>query len=142
MTKPCEFCGAVFARRDNEWPAKWGRRRYCSRACSARAHLPAAHKASAILGHKYVETRRADLVEDVEFLLQHGADLDEVSKRLGRSVGALARGLYRAGRPDLARPFERLRKYRERGACEDCCAETSRFGRRCVPCSLRNRRAA
>ena len=147
MTKTCELCGAVFARRDNEWPAKWSRRRYCSQACSARAHLPAAHKASAILGHKYVETRRADLVEDVEFLIQYGATPDEVATRLGRTVGAIARGLYRSERPDLARPFERLRKERDRAkVCADCGAKCSHYQRgevtRCRVCAQRARWAA
>lgn len=53
---------------------------------------------------------RDDLIEDVEWLASNGIPPDQWPERLGTTTTALARRLYRYGRPDLARPVEVLRK--------------------------------
>lgn len=50
------------------------------------------------------------LIEDVEWLLESGEHPGNIVPRVGKpSSNALSRSLARAGRPDLARPFYRLR---------------------------------
>lgn len=44
--------------------------------------------------------RRA-LVEDVEWLIRCGEAPDQVAQRVGKTLSAVERTLYRAGRPDL-----------------------------------------
>lgn len=48
-----------------------------------------------------------DLTE-VEHLASCGEPEREIARRLGVTVGAIARAYYRAGQPDAARPFERV----------------------------------
>ena len=60
--------------------------------------------------------RLAAMIEDVEWLLSDGVDPEQVAARVGSNVQAIARRLYRAGRHDLARPFERLAQQRRRAA--------------------------
>lgn len=67
--------------------------------------------------------RRAILVENVEFLVEVHARVDEVPRRVGvTSLAALEKELRRCGRPDLARIFETHRKAdrHARGECRDC----------------------
>lgn len=52
------------------------------------------------------EAARQALIEDVEWLLATET-AERVADRLGTTVGALSRRLYRAGRRDLAAPFSR-----------------------------------
>ena len=54
--------------------------------------------------------RRHIYVEDVEFLREQGAGDAEILTQLKVTAHALSRGLYRAGRPDLGRPFARIAK--------------------------------
>ncbi len=55
-------------------------------------------------------SRRADTIEDLEWLLACGeTHPDALAARLGRSRVALARALWRAGRGDLAQIFGRSR---------------------------------
>jgi len=58
---------------------------------------------------------RHELVEDVEHLLSIDTPR-QILPRLGRSAAAVERGLLREGRPDLARPFARLRWEERRAA--------------------------
>ena len=50
--------------------------------------------------------RQAEFVEDVEWLLDSGCGWAEISNRLDLGPKAIARRLYRYGRPDLARIFD------------------------------------
>lgn len=52
--------------------------------------------------------RRADLVCELEVLLGAGVSAENVAHRLGIRPATLSRRMYRARRPDLARPFERV----------------------------------
>lgn len=52
-----------------------------------------------------VPTRRDQLVQDVEELLGHGEIPETIAQRVGKSAAALDIMLRRAGRDDLARPF-------------------------------------
>ena len=58
-----------------------------------------------------------DIVDDVSDMLGSGVSLDEVCRQLGQSPHGLARRLYRAQHPDLARLFGALsaRIYYSRG---------------------------
>ena len=58
---------------------------------------------------------RHELAEDVEFMLETDHPLRVVA-RLGRKPSAVARALYREGRPDLARPFARIDQRQRRAA--------------------------
>jgi hypothetical protein len=60
--------------------------------------------------------RRAQLIEDVEWLLKSGEYPPRVAQRVGRTPGGLCKLLRRAGRPDLANPFEPYRPDRRRTA--------------------------
>jgi hypothetical protein len=57
---------------------------------------------------------RADLIDDVETL--RGVDPETAARRIAKKPEAIARGLYRAGRPDLARPFEAAAKRARRAS--------------------------
>ncbi len=48
----------------------------------------------------------AEVAEDVEWLT--GCPAEEITTRIGMTPSAIARALRRAGRPDLARAFDRL----------------------------------
>ena len=133
--RTCEHCGDWLIRRDNECPAKFRIRKHCNRAC--------ANAATAAIR----QTNREVLAEETEHLLSFGLSHEEVAARLGTNIGALARQLYRAERPDLAAPFERLRKHGERAkVCADCGAKCSHYQRgevtRCRVCAQRARWAA
>jgi hypothetical protein len=51
---------------------------------------------------------RAELVAEVEFLHDTGADPETWAERLGSTPAAVAKALYRAGRYDLARHAQRI----------------------------------
>jgi ribosomal protein L37E len=92
-------------------------------------------------------TRRDAYAEEVEFLRSCGLGDGEILRRLNTTATALSRALYRADRPDLARPFERIaRGSRRNGTCRDCGTATNRVSSvRCVPCGYtyrESRRAA
>lgn len=53
-----------------------------------------------------VRERRRVLVDNVAFLLGAGTGPEEAARRLGKTTEALSRALQRAGRYDLARPFQ------------------------------------
>lgn len=51
-------------------------------------------------------TRLADLIEDVEFMLEAGESPAMIAARLHTTPAALEQRMRRNGHPDLARPFE------------------------------------
>jgi hypothetical protein len=87
----CERCGSDFLSKYN---------RFCSWDC--------------YIGGSW--SKAAGRVEDVEFLMQAGEAPEQIMSRLGTSSGTLARYLARHERPDLARPFWRLRDAERRAA--------------------------
>ena len=60
---------------------------------------------------------KAELVEDVEWLLSFRIDTEEIAKRLFTNRYALSRRLDRAGRPDLGAKIDRvvMKPDKERG---------------------------
>lgn len=60
-----------------------------------------------------------EYAEEVEFLVSCGTSHHEILARLGATSTAVAKGLRRAGRPDLARPFDAIRGH-ERAANKTC----------------------
>lgn len=54
--------------------------------------------------------KRADVVQDAEELLTAGETAETAALRMGMTAGSIARALYRAARPDLARPFGRAHR--------------------------------
>jgi hypothetical protein len=75
--------------------AHGGERQYCSRDCAL------AHIGKAKVRDLYVE--------EVEHLTRCGSSPRQILAALGVGAEALARGLTREGRRDLARPFWRVR---------------------------------
>lgn len=56
--------------------------------------------------------RRRDVyAEEVPQLLSAGLSPEQIAAQLGTTVGGIARALYRAKLPQLARPFERAAHY-------------------------------
>lgn len=51
---------------------------------------------------------RHPLAENVEWLTDAGESPDTIAARLGHTPSSLARALYRAGWPELARPYSRI----------------------------------
>lgn len=83
----------------------------------------------------------AEYVEEVSFLVSCGTSYNEIMSRLGATSTAIAKGLRRAGRPDLARPFDNIRG-RERAAAKVCaCGAPVKSHRslRCFACGHRAR---
>ncbi len=94
--KQCPHCGADLVPRLRQSNAHYQRRKFCSITCSNRAR----------------GTTTADCIaEDVEFLLGMGESVEQIARRLGRTVGAVEIALRRARRADLARAFDRIRKH-------------------------------
>lgn len=87
----CPVCGATMTPRLSNRQ----KRTVCSKVCAAK--VGAAHS-----------IKRNDRAEDVAELFSWGVTPERVTERLGVTAGTLARSLYRAGRPDLAKPFEHL----------------------------------
>lgn len=54
--------------------------------------------------------RVLDYLEDVEYLLNVGEHPSRIAKRVGTSTAAIIKAARRAGRLDLARPFDNYRK--------------------------------
>lgn len=78
-------------------------------------------------------------VEDVEFLVSTGETAPAIAARLGRAPATLSRALYRAGRADLARPFERLAQaVRAPGVCAFCGGPCDHKARSCWRCAVVN----
>ena len=76
------------------------------RNCFGRGLCTGCHKFAARNGRRTRQPRE-EVVEEVEFLLlPRGAE--GTAAALGMTPAAIARACYRAGRPDLARPFGRL----------------------------------
>ena len=84
------------------------------------------------------QERLAALIEDLEWLLEEGSSHEEIANRLGFKPGTLARRLHRAGRHDLARPFDRIDGLRRLRKCMDCAKPgINKNARRCRDCSNR-----
>lgn len=116
---PCPACGTPMPPKRS-----YNRdRKACSGACGL------------VLGNRAMA--KQDLyVEEVEHLSSFGSSPQAILDSLGVSAQALARGLTRAGRRDLARPFWRLRT-KERGRqCVDCGTDCSYRSQRCHPCAI------
>lgn len=95
--KQCPQCGADLVRRLRESYAHHRSRKFCSITCSNRARGATSR----------------DFVEDVEDLLGMGESVEQIPRRMGRTLGAVEIALRRAGRPDLATRFDRVRKHQE-----------------------------
>jgi len=80
--------------------------------------------------------QRQERIEDVEFLLEQRTDPALIAERLGLSPAALAKSLYRSGRPDLANRFQRVvGQNRTPGVCKYCGGPTCRRERKsCTNC--------
>lgn len=95
---------------------------------------------------------RAAFVEDVEWLLDAGEAPSAIAERLGRSLEAIQRRLYRAGRRDLARRLGETRDRRDykrqydatrAHPCIDCGGTASRDSKaRCRTCENKRRAKA
>ena len=92
----------------------------CDRALQIKARglcggcYTAVRRRARLEDYPYVKRSRAEVVEEVE----HTAGtrgVEDIAAALGMSVQAVARTLYRAARPDLARPFSAAHQ-RERPA--------------------------
>lgn len=94
--KQCPQCGADLVPRLRQSNAHYQRRKFCSITCSNR------HRGT---------TSRDYIVEDVEDLLGMGESVEQIPRRLGRTVAAMEIALRRGRRPDLSRAFDRLRKH-------------------------------
>ena len=120
-TIECPVCG-------NDMPAHRPKvnkpRKYCSTACATQASL-----------------RRDAIAEDVEWLLSAGVGHTEIAARLKLKPGSVARALYRAGRPDLARPFNSLHVRSRDRQCVDCGGRCSHTSTRCTACGIAARNA-
>lgn len=77
--------------------------------------------------------RRAALVEDVEWLLDSDETPSTIAARYGIASASVARALYRAGRPDLARRFENADIRR----CATCPNHCTARATRCRQCNAR-----
>ena len=78
------------------------------RKCHGRGLCAGCHKFAARKGRRTRQPRE-EVVEEVEFLLlPRGAE--GTAAALGMTPSAIARACRRAGRADLARPFDRLAK--------------------------------
>lgn len=84
---------------------------------------------------------RETLVDEVEHLLSFGQSPASIADSLGIQSDSVARGLFRAGRNDLAVKFEQVRSRRHQ-SCVDCGARTSDPRHpRCRSCGCREREA-
>ena len=121
--KQCQHCGATFRRDFRQGRRSWEGRKFCSRACASRSTQPAAGTAGGATTKAILDRRRAELIEDVEWLLSWRIWPPEIAERLGLSVKSLERALARAKRHDLAANFRPMaydslarRVYDERNA--------------------------
>lgn len=84
--------------------------------------------------------RQEEYVEEVEFLRSCGISDPQILVKLNVTASALYRGLYRAGRPDLARAFGPLQKRqyprrdRRTGVCPECRGQCNYRSRICRDC--------
>jgi len=123
VTKPCEICGEEFSRRRGENTTRFRARQFCGRGCTNTFHKLRTGKhamrcfgCAGILPHhsrrvycrdQCKRTRIQYVISELDFLI--GTDEPwSLAQRLGYpTTDALARMLYREGRPDLAVHFER-----------------------------------
>lgn len=98
-------------------------RKFCSGACASRATGAAL-------------TKRDTYVDEVEHLTSFGMSPTRILDALGVGAEALARGLSRAGRRDLARPYWRLRREERSRPCVDCGQTCSYRAQRCRRCGM------
>lgn len=91
-------------------------------------------------------TPRDVVLEEVEHLLGFGDRPRRIAAQLGMQPEAIARALYRADRPDLARAFERIRgprrtkrSPRPTHPCPGCGGQASRNAAQCRSCTARDR---
>lgn len=63
--------------------------------------------------------KRADVVADAEALRAGGVPAEQWSERMGANAEAIKRALYRAGRPDLARPISAVAERQRRAKTPD-----------------------
>lgn len=82
-----------------------------------------------------------EYLEEVEFLRSCGTSDAQIATRLGVQPGSVAKAVRRAGRPDLAAPFERLANAaRPRGprdrkkVCPGCGGVCNAKSRACMAC--------
>lgn len=92
----------------------------------------------------YHAARRAERVEFVEQQLSWGFNAQDIAADLGIDHNSVAKSMYRAGRPDLARRFEHWderqpgRHYARGYTCEECGGRRSDCSTKwCIDC--RNR---
>lgn len=111
----CTICGAPFTAQRA--------RATCSDACLTELH-------------RRNSNHRADLVEDVEWMLDGGDTPTQILTRLATTPTAIARRLYRAGRPDLARLFNPTSVANRKRPCLDCGAPVHHKSARCRPCAI------
>ena len=77
-----------------------------------RRHRRASHDQQAHIvnrGHAVTQRRTEDIIEDVEWMLDTGEAPERIPQRLGTTPAALTKRMRRAGRPDLAAPFQTVR---------------------------------
>ena len=85
---------------------------------------------------------RDAIAEDVEWMLSNGGTVPRILASLGRKPESVARALYRAGRSDLAAPFNREADIARRHPCADCDALVAHGSTRCKRCAPIARSAA
>ena len=100
----CPVCGARMA----PLTVKGTPRKTCSLKCGAKYRGTRTLSSAA--------TERRYVAEEVVHLLDLGASPAAIVRALNTNPIALSRRLYRAGRPDLAKPFERIRHHSKRAA--------------------------
>lgn len=92
--KPGKRADGEEVRVDTDWCAE------CRRYHDNGHHAPAAQ----------VRLTTEELIEDVEWMAKTRETPERMATRIGSTVEAVARRLYRAGRPDLANQFQHVVK--------------------------------
>jgi hypothetical protein len=83
-----------------------------------------------------------ELVAEVEHLTRNGSSPRDTATRLGTTLSAIAQATTRAGRPDLAKPFEKARNQDRMHPCLDCDTLVVHGALRCRPHGFQARSAA
>lgn len=76
------------------------------------------------------------VAEEAEFLLSCGVAPERIAEQLGIKLVSVAKACYRAGRADLARPFDNAGKRADTHPCADCGAQVSAKATRCTDCCV------
>ena len=86
-------------------------------------------------------TPKEIVVEEVEFMTSCGVPVNQIARALGISLTGVSRACRRAGRPELATPFDRAYKAERKKPCSDCGTPIYNDARRerCHPCAMRHR---